>query len=56
MVGRKLQGFGRDKEEDIVMLPLDLDIGFISCLDIIHRAFMVGVKRMAMESCGSRVI
>ena len=29
VVGGDLQGFGRDEEEDIVMFPEDLDVGFI---------------------------
>ena len=31
VVGSNLQSLGRDEEEDIVMFPEDLDVGFIPC-------------------------
>ena len=36
VVGGDFEVFGRDEEEDIVMFPQDLDVGFISCTEVIN--------------------
>lgn len=38
------------------MFAYDFDIGFITCADVINRAFIVDVKAMAVKGCGFGII
>ena len=44
MVGGDFKAFSRDEEKDIVVFTLDFNIGFISCVDVINRAFSLEVE------------
>lgn len=38
------------------MFAHDLDIGFVTCADVINRAFILDVKAMAVKSGGFSII
>lgn len=56
VVSGDLQVFRGDKEEDVMMIAHDLDIGFITCADVIDRAFVLAVKAMAVKGGGFGII
>lgn len=56
VVSGDLQAFRGDKEEDIIMFAQDLDIGFITCADVIDRAFILDVKAMTVKGGGFGII
>ena len=56
VVSGDLEVFRRDKEEDVIMFAHDFDIGFITCADVINRAFIVEVKAMAVKGSGFGII
>lgn len=55
VIGRNFEALGRDKEEDVIMLALDFDIGFITGAYGVDRSFMLQIEGMAVES-GSRSV
>lgn len=56
VIGRNFEALGRDKEEDIIMLTLDFNVGFIAGAYGVDRAFMLQIEGMAVESGSGGVI
>jgi hypothetical protein len=52
MVCSDLDTFRREEEKDIVVFPQDLDVGFITCADLINWPFVLQVKAIAIEGSG----
>lgn len=50
------QALGRDKEEDIMVLAQDLDVGLITGRDIIDMAFVFEIESVAVPSGASGII
>lgn len=50
VIGRNFEALRRDKEEDVIMLALDFNIGFITSAYGVDRAFMLQIEGMAVES------
>ena len=47
---------GRDEEEDEAMFAQDLDISFITGLEIVDRSFILKIEEMAVVSGGFGVV
>lgn len=56
VIGSNFKALGRDKEEDVIMLTLDFDVGFIACAYWVNRAFIFQIEGMAVESGSGGVI
>lgn len=56
VIGRNFEVSGRDKEEDVIMLALDFNVGFIAGAYGVDRAFMLQIEGMAVESGSGGVI
>lgn len=56
MIGRNFEAFGGDKEEDVIMLALDFNVGFIARAYWVDMAFMLQIEGMAVESSSGSVI
>ena len=56
VVSGDLKAFRGDKEEDVIVFAQDLDIGFITCTDVIDRAFILEVKAMAVKGGSFSII
>jgi len=56
MVCRDLETLRRDKEKDIVMFPHDLNVGFITCADLINWPFVLHVDVAAIEGGGCGIV
>ena len=51
VIGGDFEALGRNKEENVVMLAQDLDVGFIAGGNGIDAAFVVEIEAVAVKSC-----
>lgn len=56
VIGRNLEAFATDKEEDVIMFTLDFNVGFITGAYGVDRAFMLQIEGVAVESGSGCVI
>jgi len=56
MVCGDLETLGRNEEKDMVMFPHDLDVGFITCTDLINWSFVLHVNVAAIEGGGCGIV
>jgi len=56
VIGSNFKIFRGDKQEDVIMLALDFNVGFIPGAYGVDRAFMLQIEGMAVESGSGCVI
>lgn len=56
VVGGDLQIPGREEEEDVVLLPHNLDVRLITCADVVDTPLILHIEAMAIKRSRSGIV